>query len=48
MSYFEPIFSNPYWKGTNEYKSYTYAENNWKKLMKLINKDCSLKKLSSQ
>jgi hypothetical protein len=25
LTYFEPIFSNPYWKNTNEFKAYSYA-----------------------
>lgn len=48
LNYFEPIFANPYWKGTSEYKAYTYAETNWKKLTKQISKDFSLRKLASQ
>lgn len=48
MTYLEPIFSNVYWKGSNEFKLFSYADSNWKKLTKLINKDFSLRKLALQ
>jgi hypothetical protein len=48
LIYLEPIFANVYWKGTSEFKIYSYAESNWKKLTKQISKDVSLRKLASQ
>ena len=48
LTYLEPVLSNPYWKGSPEYKNYSYAENCWKKLSKQIGKECSMRKLAAQ
>ena len=44
-SYFDPIYAHLDWKGTKEGKTYSSAEQNWKKTIKQY-KDTQLNKLA--